>query len=193
MTIWFTADQHFNHAGIISFCERPFSLVAEMNEYLINQWNECVKTNDTIYVLGDFAFFSKKSSLCPILERLKGKKHLIEGNHDRQNKVSNNTLSFWESISPYLEITVQDREAWQGRQRITMCHYPMVTWRERQRGGWMLHGHAHGTFRNEVRCADCDSLIFSDCKRLDVGVDVTNYRPISYEEIKTIMNDKGKI
>jgi hypothetical protein len=32
---FFTADTHFNHANIISFCQRPFAAVAEMNEALI--------------------------------------------------------------------------------------------------------------------------------------------------------------
>ena len=51
--IYFTADQHFGHANIIKHCNRPFGTVAEMDEYLLEQWNNCVGRNDTVYILGD--------------------------------------------------------------------------------------------------------------------------------------------
>jgi hypothetical protein len=53
--IYFTADTHFNHANIISFCQRPFASVAEMNEALIAKWNARVGEGDLVYHLGDFA------------------------------------------------------------------------------------------------------------------------------------------
>ena len=70
--IYFTADTHFGHANIIKMCERPFSDVETMNESMIAAWNERVRGNDTVYVVGDMFF------RCPdpesILKRLKGQK-----------------------------------------------------------------------------------------------------------------------
>lgn len=51
--IYFTADTHFGHANIIKMCERPFPDVETMNESMIAAWNERVRGNDTVYVVGD--------------------------------------------------------------------------------------------------------------------------------------------
>lgn len=80
--ICFTADTHFDHANIIRFCNRHFATVEEMNETLIANWNRKVHGNDTVYILGDMFFQTTDPE--PILRQLKGKKHLITGNHDSQ-------------------------------------------------------------------------------------------------------------
>ena len=56
MTTFFTGDQHFDHANIIRFCNRPFTSVEEMNETIIENWNSIVSNKDDVYCLGDFAF-----------------------------------------------------------------------------------------------------------------------------------------
>lgn len=80
--VYFTADTHFDHANIIRFCDRPFATVEEMNETLIANWNRKVRANDTVFIMGDMFFRTTDPE--PILRRLKGKKHLIVGNHDSQ-------------------------------------------------------------------------------------------------------------
>lgn len=47
--IYYTADQHFGHSNIIRFCDRPFATAEEMDEALINNWNEFVSDNDIVY------------------------------------------------------------------------------------------------------------------------------------------------
>lgn len=177
MTVWFTADTHFNHKGVIRMCNRPFTSVEAMNETLVENWNDVVHKDDTVYFLGDFAFGTKKHTQ-PILGRLQGRKHLIMGNHDRQNKVQN--LAGWESCLYMDEVVVQDPDAYQGRQRITLCHYPMVTWRERHQGGWQMHGHSHGHYGWPP-----------ESRRIDVGVDCWSQAPVSYEQVKETIEDLG--
>ena len=70
--IWFTADLHFGHSNIIQHCNRPFSNVDEMDNYLISRWNSVVKPNDTIFVLGDVGYDWRK-----YLPNLRGDKVLI--------------------------------------------------------------------------------------------------------------------
>jgi calcineurin-like phosphoesterase family protein len=58
-----------------------------MNEYMIQKWNEKISDTDLIYYLGDFAIEKKDqekafTDIKKILERLKGQKILIVGNHD---------------------------------------------------------------------------------------------------------------
>ena len=50
---YYIADLPFGHANAISFDNRPFETVEEMNETLIQNWNACVTPADTVYVLGE--------------------------------------------------------------------------------------------------------------------------------------------
>jgi calcineurin-like phosphoesterase family protein len=191
MTIWFTADWHLFHANVIQYGGRPCADVREMHDMLLARHNERVAHDDTVYVIGDAAFGTGKY-VVELLKRFNGRKHLIEGNHDRQNKMSAAARAeIWESVNLALEITVQDPDAWQRRRRITLCHYAWVSWREKQRGAYMLHGHSHGKFHNRVECPHCQKQVFGECARLDVGVDVHNYAPLSYDNVKAIMVARG--
>lgn len=160
--IYFWADTHFNHAGILRYCGRPFVSVAEMNYALVEAWNAVVRTRDTIYLLGDFAFASKDGTDVPTLfARLQGYKHLVTGNHDEKNPA---VLKLpWESISSLR--TVKDNGM-----RAEVCHYPLATWKRADRGALMLHGHSHGTLKQVA------------AHRFDVGADVRS-RPVSFEQL----------
>lgn len=48
---------------------------------LIARWNATVKDTDDVYILGDFIYKAKKPAIW-YLKQLKGRKHLIQGNHD---------------------------------------------------------------------------------------------------------------
>lgn len=82
--IFFTADLHFNHANIIEHCDRPFKDVHEMNMKLIENWNNQVKPNDIVYVLGDFVWnTTPKKEICQLISDLNGELHMVIGNHDK--------------------------------------------------------------------------------------------------------------
>ncbi|MGX7234640.1 hypothetical protein [Enterococcus italicus] len=54
---YFIADTHFFHEAVIGFSNRPFHNVEEMNQKLIENWNNVVKSpRDEIYILGDFVY-----------------------------------------------------------------------------------------------------------------------------------------
>lgn len=78
MTTFFTSDTHFNHSNVIKHCNRPFETVEEMNRTLINNWNGKVKSTDTIYFIGDFAW----NNVSKFKSRLNGNIIFISGNHD---------------------------------------------------------------------------------------------------------------
>lgn len=46
--IWFTSDTHFGHAAIVTHCHRPFRDVDDMDNYILNRLNLCVKPDDTL-------------------------------------------------------------------------------------------------------------------------------------------------
>ena len=84
--IFFTSDTHFNHKAIISYCSRPFESVEEMNDRLIDNWNQVVKPSDTVYHLGDFALYC--NDIEQIRKKLNGKINLIQGNHSMLMELS---------------------------------------------------------------------------------------------------------
>lgn len=79
---WFSADLHLGHANILDHCERPFRTVEQMNEAIIERWNERVAAEDTAWLLGDAAMGTIDETL-PLLARLNGRKYIVMGNHDR--------------------------------------------------------------------------------------------------------------
>jgi len=74
--IYYTADQHFGHANIIRFCNRPFENVTEMDEALIKNWNNTVNSNDTVYILGNHDYKWIKN--CNLQEYFASVSHYLE-------------------------------------------------------------------------------------------------------------------
>ena len=79
MKRYVTSDLHLFHKKIIEYCDRPFETVEEMNQVIINNWNDVVNEDDIVYVLGDFCF-GNKETLKSVVSQLKGRKILCLGN-----------------------------------------------------------------------------------------------------------------
>ena len=79
--IYFTSDLHFFHDKIIKHTNRPFFSCEEMNQKLINNWNNKVKAIDEVYILGDITMKGAKYAT-EVLSQLKGIKYLVRGHHD---------------------------------------------------------------------------------------------------------------
>lgn len=169
--IYFTGDQHFGHANIIKHCNRPFSSVSEMDDFLIAQWNDRVGRNDTVYILGDF-FFRNVVPANEYLIRLCGKKHLIVGNHDKDWMKKVDMSEHFSSISNLLETS-------DGTHKITLCHYPMMTWKDAAKGSYMIYGHIHNN-----KNAMYYPLLRSMRNTLNAGVDVNHFRPVTFTELQ---------
>jgi calcineurin-like phosphoesterase family protein len=154
--IFFTSDTHFGHANCMKFCPdtRLGSDVDEMDELLIQAWNNKVKPRDRVYHLGDFSFHKKEKTV-EIISRLNGHIHLIEGNHDRQlDSVEGRSLFVSKQI--YKTITID-------KTRIVLMHTPIESWDRMHYGSLHLHGHTHGGFSKHP------SKVIKN--RMDVGVD----------------------
>jgi len=72
MNTFFTSDHHLGHANIIRFeplnrvDERGvmFESVNQMDEFLIERWNEVVGLDDLVYHLGDASYKREICALC---------------------------------------------------------------------------------------------------------------------------------
>lgn len=180
MKIFFTSDTHFSHSNVIKYCNRPWQTVDEMDAGLIANWNATVGPDDHVYHLGDLAF-KRNRSLTELVNKLNGTIYLVEGNHDKNFSAHLKARFAW--IKPYYELRVpfenSSADAPSFDQVIVLCHYPIESWNLRHHGSWHLHGHCHGSMPSPIHQA-----------RLDVGVDVHNWKPVSLEEIQLHMVTK---
>lgn len=192
---FFTSDNHFNHENIIKFCfrgygsyeerknnpELHFKSIGEMNEIMVQRWNEVVGPTDTVYVLGDFAMGDKYKSV-EYFNRLNGTKHLVLGNHDCNNfvkKVVHPAIleMGFASITEELYAKIDGRNVW-------MAHIPYGYnndnrnyLREKVKPGFslkkdvILSGHVH------------DGWIINNYNSINVGTDVWDFYPQTLSQL----------
>lgn len=82
--VYVISDTHFGHRKIIEFEKgaRPYDTIEEHDRDLIERWNQTVRSEDTVWHLGD-VYFGKNG--LEAVKALKGYKRLVLGNHDRNN------------------------------------------------------------------------------------------------------------
>ncbi len=170
--LYFTSDLHFCHAKCIKDCNRPFSSVEEMNEMLIQYWNDTVKPSDDIYVLGDFALHQPMDVIHGLFERLCGHIHLIFGNHDHE--ITRHRYYFRDVLESMHALSTLRIH---GDKRLILCHYPLLYWCGDYEDRFIhLYGHLHNNQH--------DNFIASHLRNAyNVGVDMNNYHPVSIDEI----------
>ena len=174
--VLFTSDTHFYHANIINFCTRPFANVETMNEALIENWNAVVGVDDIVFHLGDFCF-GGSAEWTNILNRLNGKIYLIVGNHDLKN-LRKGYYKRFEDVVMQMHIEVD-------KQRIYLNHYPFLCYAGAYNGAWQLFGHVHTCENNIGKDAPRLNMIFPT--QYDVGVDNNNFMPVSFDQVKQII------
>lgn len=163
MNIWLTSDTHFGHRAILKYCQesRPFGSVTEMDEAIIERWNDWVKPRDAVYHMGDLSFHNAERTMT-ILNRLNGKIFLVKGNHDKNLSVIG---SRFEWVKDYFHHKLNKRS-------MIMCHFAFEVWDKSHRGAMHVHGHSHGSLKNS-----------RPMRRMDVGVDTNDLYPYAYEEV----------
>ncbi len=174
--VFFTSDTHFNHANIIGFCKRPFKSVEAMNEALIANWNRVVGPDDVVFHLGDFCL-GGAAEWTKVLDRLNGKIYLIMGNHDMKN-LRQGFMDRFEMITMQMHIEI-------GKQKIYLNHYPFLCYGGAYRDVWQLFGHVHTSAYNTGIDAPRLDILFP--MQYDVGVDNNDFTPVSYEQVKSII------
>lgn len=147
---YFIADCHFFHDKLNTQMDcRGFANAEEMNAYMLEKWNAKVRGTDDVYILGDLSVGNAEQTNA-LLEQLKGKLYLIEGNHDRFTKDRKYNADRFEWIRPYAEIREHKR-------KLILCHYPIINYNRQYRlddsgnpTTYMLYGHVHDTLDQQL-------------------------------------------
>ena len=187
--IWITSDLHFGHKNICrattdwrmpdgsvpTHNTRDFNSLDEMNEAIVNNINNVVMSDDTLFFLGDWSFGGFEN-IQKLRDRIVCQNiHLIFGNHDHHiENNKNNAQDLFLSTAHYKNILVDDI-------KIKLMHYPISSWDGLSRGVLHLHGHMH--FKKNNR--------FGKGKRMDVGIDGhPEFRPYNINECIKLLEDR---
>jgi calcineurin-like phosphoesterase family protein len=196
--VYFTSDTHFNHAKNFIFEARGYKSVSEHNDALIAKINEVVRSEDTLFHLGDFCLNITMPEFEQIISRINCA-HIgyIWGNHNscirRQYEETLRSDYHYQrddiEVYPYTigKITYLGyyKEVIVNGHQIVLHHYPHQIWNQMQKSAWQLSGHSHYT--NPTTHLD-----HPDNKILDVGWD-GHGKPLSFPEIQKIMMNKNHV
>lgn len=177
--IFFTSDTHFGHSKIIDYCKRPFSSIEEHDKTLIQNWNNTIGQDDTVFHLGDFAY-GNSQFIANIIKQLNGNIILIKGNHDLRNM--NPTL-----YNIFSDVVYQARILID-KQTVYLNHFPFLCFDHgdinlyKDNYSIQLFGHVHSGPLTSSEDVNRLNVLFPT--QYDVGVDNNNYTPISWADVK---------
>lgn len=132
-----------------------------MDHTLIRTFNRMVGKDDIVIHAGDFCWSnSPQVAKEKYISKLVGNHIFLRGSHDH-----------WLPSSA--------KDCWRGTvngQFIVACHYAMRTWERAHYGSWQVYGHSHGQLPPIGR-------------QYDVGVDCNDFTPVSFERLRSIMEE----
>lgn len=189
---YYISDLHILHKNVCgegnNFDNRPFETMKEMMEYIKYHWNKKITNADDVYILGDMCWKENEEAI-QFVSTLKGKKHLILGNHDRC-KDGRYAQQFVE-IVPYKEV----KEFINGKQyRLILSHYPIMFWNHQHRlkdnvpVNIHLYGHLHNSQEEAIYQSFIQALNNEydiECIARNVGcmMPYIHYEPRQIQEI----------
>jgi calcineurin-like phosphoesterase family protein len=182
--IFLVSDTHFGHAGVCRFMRndgvtklRPWDDPAEMDEFMVQAWNERVRPNDKVYHLGDVVINRKSLG---IMSRLNGDKVLIRGNHD---------IFRDDEYRKYF----RELRAYHVMNGMILSHIPIHS-DSLGRFGVNIHGHLHANrVMTEVYDATYDYKSVIDTRYHCVCVEQTDFAPILFEDVIKRIEAEGGV
>lgn len=172
MKQWWTSDQHFGHAKIIGYCNRPFQTVEEMDQCMIDRWNAQVDSQDEVFVVGDFSFHDRKRTE-EITKTLKGRKTLFVGNHDQRK-----TKTYWRSMGFHEVLDNREVLLYGIDSHVYVSHIPIFE----HRLPYQICGHVHDRYTVK-------SYVTSRRVLVNVGVDRWQFSPIHSDQIVKLFQE----
>lgn len=166
---FFIADLHFCHESIIEMSHRPFANITEMHETMIRRWNRVVRPKDEVFIVGDFLYKGIAQEANELLRRLRGRKYLIRGNHEKYLNQPEFDTALFEWVKDYHTFK-------ENKQQYVLFHYPILEWKGYFRDSILIYGHVHNN----------NSAYFAKTlgpNAVIVGADMLDFTPISQTQI----------
>lgn len=176
--VFFTSDSHFTHFNVARLCNRPYSSRSEMDQGLINNWNNVVPEDGIVIHCGDFMLPHKigYKEYSKYINKLNGTIYLTRGNHD---KIDLGNYDDKLIVNDCMYIQVE-------KTLIYAQHYPCLAFN----GDIQVFGHIHTLSDGKVHGLDSDVPDKLKFNQYDVGVDQNNYTPINYNQLINIINER---
>lgn len=178
----FVSDLHFGHKNILSYDKRPFFNIEEHDKEIIRLWNEVVKDDDEVWILGDVIWRNPYDTFL-ILGHLNGTKRLCVGNHDKEILKNKHIRDLFAEICDYKEISVR-------KDKVVLSHYPIPCFKNHFYGWYHLYGHVHNSFEWDMMEKIRNDMIEKHnvpCGMYNVGcmMPYMKYTPKTLEEVVT--------
>ena len=186
-SVFLVSDTHFGHAGVCRFTRRdgvtklrPWDSAEEMDEEMVERWNDRVRPTDKVYHLGDVVMSRRSLS---IMDRLNGDKVLIRGNHD---------IFKDEDYRKYF----RELRAYHVMNGMILSHIPIHS-ESLGRFGVNIHGHLHAD-RVMRPARVLEEFIDHGCTTIDeryhcVCVEQTDFAPILFEDVVKRIEAEGGV
>lgn len=144
--VFIISDLHLGHENMA--IKRGFVNAQEHDEHIISKWNSVVNKNDTVWILGDITM--ERSSMYHLLDRLKGRKKVVLGNHDKPQHV-NELLKYVNSVCGMIRY-----------KSCILTHCPIHPV-ELDRFVKNIHGHVHENSLDDNRYVNvsCEAIDFT--------------------------------
>lgn len=169
---YFIGDTHFNHTKIVQY-GRDFPTWEDHDEYVIKQWNQEVRSQDKVYLLGDVHMGHKGIDK---LSRLNGKISIVLGNHDMG------------MAKDYLKHVSNVRACKEFKGGILATHIPVhPDCLNRRSMQYNVHGHLH---KNIVYRRNLLGIKVPDKRYLCVSCEQIDYTPVPLYWVKEQFNIK---
>ena len=159
MARYLISDHHFGHANIITYCDRPFSSVGEMDTTLLNRHYETVDADDLLVHLGDVAMDMSSGEETVEYFRQLDADLLVRGNHDVG-------LDPEDAPFPVVDQCTLSHDGYE----FYCTHRPADV--PKAWDGWVLHGHHHN---NDT---ETYPFVAHDRRHVNVSSELLNFRPL---------------
>jgi len=189
----FISDTHYGHANIIKYCDRPFTYpeTYEMDMMMLAHFKEADAAGKTIFHCGDFLFNTK--NLLKDAWRPTGQHYIVLGNHDKGADPTGKHRALY---GEYFTHIIGTSSTWKTHTlRILVDGVAVVLSHEPQRhlgdAQYNVYGHHHNNLvrpnTHDPELVERDyGWIFDNDRYYNAGVELTNYKAVSLEELSTL-------
>lgn len=170
MKTFVTSNQQFGRPGAIKSYKRPFASVQEMNQELFTAWNSVVSPEDTVYVLGNFAWDPETAE--HFLRKLNGEIINIDGEFDHAiDELSETAIGLnVDYFTGILEVFPEENAV--------LSYWPLLEWPRKSKGAYSIIGYPNKKYKSNHKT-----------KTVNCCCDFWEYKPVELSSILKLFTE----